>query len=99
METIDNSKKIAAEQAKKWQSGIILISGRAWGKSHIGKLLEKDYKARGIPCRRRCCGEPWTLTEDDLQYAIDGFLIIETNIMRPEIAFIGLDIRQHIRLS
>lgn len=83
----------------KLENGTIPISGRAWGKSHIGKLLEKDYKVRGITCRRICCGQPWTLTEDDLQYTIDGFLIIETNIMSPQIAFIGLDIRQHIRLS
>lgn len=27
----------------KLKNGTILISGRAWGKSHIGKLLEKDY--------------------------------------------------------
>jgi len=66
---------------KKNPARIILISGTGPGKSHIGKLLADDYKAKSIPCHCLFISEAVNLTIERMREEhTDGYVIIETNI-------------------
>jgi len=79
------------------EARIILISGAGKGKSHIGNLLEKDYREKAIPCRRFCAGGKVELMDQLSEKVQGGYIIIETNL--PSILKDGPKPWQHIVLS